>query len=148
MIKIRDSHITQPWLRISKQRENMPQCRHLMHDKKNESNIIKGLSPTQNPTNVDIPSMREKPNASKSVSHKRKHSNDSTSTNLHKPVQVKAVKDNAWSYGLRVVWSSPTSTGIRCVIKKSASMSYTRGSLLVKEEIRLRSSDTSSRLGI
>ena len=57
----------------------------------------------KNPAKIDISSMREKPNASKSISHKRKHGNDYTSTNLHKPVQVKTVKDNAWSRGLRVV---------------------------------------------
>ena len=39
-------------------------------------------------------SKREKPNASKSISRKRKHSNNYTSTNLQKLIQVKIVKDN------------------------------------------------------
>ena len=39
-------------------------------------------------------SKREKPNASRSISHKKKNSNNYTSTNLQKPVQVKTVKDN------------------------------------------------------
>ena len=37
---------------------------------------------------------QERSNASKSIFHKRKRSNDYTSTNLQKPVQVKNVKDN------------------------------------------------------
>ena len=48
----------------------------------------------KNSANIDISSRREKPNASKSISHKRKHGNDHTSTNLHKLVQVKTIKDN------------------------------------------------------
>ena len=62
---------------------------------KDESNILNELSP--NPKKIHQTSIcqaREKPNASKSIFHKREHSNDHTSTNLQKPVQVKTVKDN------------------------------------------------------
>ena len=69
----------------------MPQCGYLMHNQKDESNIINELSPN---SNIHTPSEREKPNASKSISHKRKHSNDYTSTNLQNSVQVKTNKDN------------------------------------------------------
>ena len=48
----------------------------------------------KNLANIDIPNRREKPNASKSILHKRKHSNDYTSTNIQKSIQVKTVKDN------------------------------------------------------
>ena len=56
-------------------------------------------------------SKKEKPNASKSISHKRKHSNNYTSTNLQKPVQVKTVKDNVWSHGLRVALDTGRNVG-------------------------------------
>ena len=49
----------------------------------------------KNLANIDISSRREKPNASKSIFHKREHGNDYTSTSLQKPVQVKTIKDNA-----------------------------------------------------
>ena len=65
-----------------------------MHN--NKMNLTSSMDCFQlkNPENIDISSWREKPNASKSISHKRKHGNDYTPTNLHKPVQVKTVKDN------------------------------------------------------
>ena len=58
---------------------------------KDESDIINELSPN---SKMHTPSEREKPNASKSISYKRKHSNDYTSTNLQKPIQGKTIKDN------------------------------------------------------
>ena len=59
-----------------------------------ESDILNELSPNPKIHQTSIYQAREKPNASKSISHKREHSNDYTSTNLQKPIQVKTVKDN------------------------------------------------------
>ena len=70
---------------------------------KDESNILNELSPNPKIHQTSICQARERPNASKSIFHKREHSNDHTSTNLQKSVQVKTVKDNVWSHGLRVV---------------------------------------------
>ena len=70
---------------------------------KDESNILNELSPNPKIHQTSICQARERPNASKSIFHKREHRNDHTSTNLPKPVQVKTVKDNVWSCGLRVV---------------------------------------------
>ena len=61
---------------------------------KDESNILNELSPNPKIHQTSICQARERPNASKSIFHKREHSNDYTSTNLQKPVQVKTVKDN------------------------------------------------------
>ena len=94
MIKIKDSHTTQPQLRISEQKGNMPQCGYLMHNKMMSPISSMDCLQLKNLANIDIPNRREKPNASKSILHKRKHSNDYTSTNIQKSVQVKTVKDN------------------------------------------------------
>ena len=60
-----------------------------------ESDIINRLSPNSKIHQTSIYQAGErKLNVSKSISYKRKHSNNDTSTNLHKPVQVKIVKDN------------------------------------------------------
>ena len=70
---------------------------------KDESNIISELSPNLKIHQTSSCQARERPNASKSIFHKKEHSNDYTSTNLQKLFQVKIVKDNVWSHGLRVV---------------------------------------------
>ena len=72
----------------------MPQHGYLMHNKRMNPISSSNYLQHKNPANIDISSRREKPNASKSIAHKRKHGNDYTSTSLHKPVQVKTVKDN------------------------------------------------------
>ena len=60
-----------------------------------EFDIINRLSPNSKIHQTSIYQAGErKPNVSKSTSYKRKLSNDDTSTNLHKSVQVKTVKDN------------------------------------------------------
>ena len=51
---------------------------------KGESNILNELSPNPKTHQTPICKAREKPNASKSIFHKREHSNDQTSTNLPK----------------------------------------------------------------
>ena len=61
---------------------------------KDESNILNELSPKPKIHQTPICQAREKPNASKSIFHKREHSDDHTLTNLQKPVQVKTIKDN------------------------------------------------------
>ena len=65
-----------------------------MHNKRINLASSKDCLQLKNLANIDIPNRREKPNASKSILHKRKHSNDYTSTNIQKSVQVKTVKDN------------------------------------------------------
>ena len=70
---------------------------------KDESDIINEMSPNSKIHQTLICQAKEKPNASKSIFHKREHSNDYTLTNLQKLVQVKTVKDNVWSHGLKVV---------------------------------------------
>ena len=72
----------------------MTHLRYLMHNKMMNPISSNDYLQHKNPANINISSMREKPNASKSISHKRKHGNDYTSTNLHKFVQVNTVKDN------------------------------------------------------
>ena len=61
---------------------------------KDESDIFNELSPNLKIHQTSMFQARERPNASKSIFHKKEHSNDHTSTNLQKPVQVKTVKDN------------------------------------------------------
>ena len=54
---------------------------------KDESDIINEMSPNSKIHQTLICQAREKPNASKSIFHKKEHSNDYTSTNLQKFVQ-------------------------------------------------------------
>ena len=86
--------IIQQQLGTSKKGGNMSQCGYLMHNQKDESNIINELSPNSKIHQTSICQARERPNASKSIFHKRKHSNNYSSTNLQKPVRVKTVKDD------------------------------------------------------
>ena len=73
----------------------MPQCGYLVHNQKDEPNILNQLSiNSKNPSTINMLSKREKPNVSKSIIHKSKHSSNYVSTNLQKPTQVKTVKDN------------------------------------------------------
>ena len=61
---------------------------------KDEYDIINELSSNSKIHQTSICQAKERPNASKNIFHKREHSNDYTSTNLQKPVQVMTVKDN------------------------------------------------------
>ena len=51
-----------------------------------ESNILNELSPNPKIHQTSIGQARERPNASKSIFHKREHDNDYASTSLQKPV--------------------------------------------------------------
>ena len=61
---------------------------------KDESDIFNELSPKPKIHQTSMCQARERPNASKSIFHKREYDSDYTSTSLQKPVQVKIVKDN------------------------------------------------------
>ena len=65
-----------------------------MHNKRMNLTSSMDCLQLKNPAKIDISSRREKPNAFERISYKRKHGNDYTSTNLHKPIQVKTIKDN------------------------------------------------------
>ena len=64
----------------------MPYYGCLIHDKNNESNILNELSPNPKIHQTSICQAREIANASKSIFHKKEHSDDYTSTNLQKPI--------------------------------------------------------------
>ena len=73
---------------------NMPHCGYLMQDKR--MNLISLMNHLQTKKSIkhQYAKQERETKCFKSISYKRIHSNDYTSTNLQKPVQVKTVKDN------------------------------------------------------